>query len=70
MLIKEVLMNVLLNRITKKGFVLICFFIMNVTVFAAEIHDLAKKGDIEKLKVLVKQDKTQVNIKDKHGKET
>ena len=62
-------MNNLSKKIIRKSIILLmCFMFLNSNVFSAEIHDATKKGDFEKLKILIKKDKTLVNSKDKNGK--
>jgi len=51
----------------KKFIILICFFILRTIIFSAGIHDIIKKGDVNKLKDLLVQDKTLVNLKDTRG---
>ncbi len=66
---EEDLMNNFLVRInTKFVMTFIVFLIFTISGFSAEIHDVVKKGDINKLKALITKDKLLVNLKDKNGK--
>jgi ankyrin repeat protein len=47
---------------------LILWTVLVIPAFAADVHEAAKAGDLQKVKALVKANPSEVNLKDRSGR--